>query len=157
MRIFFFFIVMVWTQSALAEPIKKEEIIDLVKASVTKTQWTHDASFNLKRGVGGELSSWIVSISCNACSSAIGPQEHKVLVITLDRDGNILCAVSSGVHRCGEKIGNGGITSQDMNITDAQGNKVEVEERYQSVGGRSISVEYYICPPSGACKAVQVD
>ena len=150
-RVCVFLLFMLCAQFALAGPLKEEEVIDLVKTSVAKIQWTHDASFNLKRGVGGELNSWIVSISCSGCSAALSSREHKVLVITLDREGTILCAVTSGVHKCGEKDGHGGVTSQGIGITDSQGNKIQVEERYQSSGGRSIAVEYHVCT-SGACK-----
>lgn len=126
--------------STAAELPGPETIERKVRAGLSQIAWAGDAEVQVVRGQGGVLSRWVVAVACRTCSGATA--EVDLIVVGLDRDGAVHCAMPEGVHVCSEPL-TGGMTSQSFNFRLDDGRSVAVEEQFHGAGakgGRVFSV-----------------
>jgi phage terminase large subunit-like protein len=125
----------------VASPLPDRDAIERkVRTGLVGVPWVADAEVIVKRGAGGVLSRWVVAVACKACSGDAA--EVDLIVVGLDREGRVHCAVPEGAHVCAEPIG-GAVTSQTIAFRLHDGRKLAVEEQFHSggaEGGRVFSV-----------------
>lgn len=128
------------TTSTAGELPGPETIERKVRAGLSQIAWAGDAEVQVVRGHGGGLSRWVVAVACRTCGREAA--EVDLIVVGLDRDGAVHCAVPEGVHVCSEPV-TGGMTSQSFTFRLDDGRTVAVEEQFHSAGakgGRVFSV-----------------
>jgi len=128
-------------QYASGKALGKDEILEVARAHVESLEWAATASYEVKRGVGHELSQWFVVVSCTTCLDVDELGRPYVFVLAIARSGKINCAVMVGTYRCSKTLQNGGKTSQSWKIRDGVGNVVKINEEWETGGGRVIKVK----------------
>jgi hypothetical protein len=78
------------TACATTPALSEEGIVRMAREHVADTDWTKSATYDVQRGAGGVLSTWIVVVSCTTCVSADGSESNDIIVLGMDRNGNVL-------------------------------------------------------------------